>query len=132
MITSFYISIYHEVYSNFLDTLENIISKHISPKIVTIRPRDKAFMNNKKKRNKIHYKAKHTNNPNHWQQYRNLRNVVIEEKRISGIISIKNIESQINKSIPPGKWWRIVKSLAKKPITTTSTQIRGQHHLPPH
>ena len=50
----------------------------------------------------------------HWQQYRNLRNLVIEEIRISWlIISIKKGESQINKYIPPGKWWRIVKSLAK-------------------
>ena len=40
----------NEIYSNFLDTLKNKISKYIPPKIVTIRPRDKAFMTNKIRR----------------------------------------------------------------------------------
>ena len=26
---------------------------------------------------------------------------------------IKKLSAQINKSIPPGKWWRIVKSISK-------------------
>ena len=47
-----------------------------------IRPDDKPFMNNSirkaiRKRNRIHYRAKSTNNPDHWSQYRHLRNDVI-------------------------------------------------------
>jgi hypothetical protein len=30
-----------------------------------------------RKRNRIHYRAKSTNNPDHWSQYRHLRNDVI-------------------------------------------------------
>ena len=32
-----------------------------------------------RKRNRAHYKAKHTDNPLHWQSYRKLRNTVIGE-----------------------------------------------------
>ena len=40
---------------------------------------------------------------------------------ILGIIIIKKT-AQINKTIPPGKWWRIVKSLAK---------LNNKHKPPP-
>ena len=32
-----------------------------------------------RKQNRAQYKAKHTNNPLHWQSYRKLRNTVIGE-----------------------------------------------------
>ena len=57
---------------------------------------------------RMHYKAKHTKNPQHWQNYRDLRNKVIslirkyvDEYRIK-------LTAKIDKNIPPGKWWRIV------------------------
>jgi hypothetical protein len=56
--------------------------KHIPTKTVIIRPDDTPFMNSSirkaiRKRNRIHYRAKSTNNPDHWSQYRHLRNDVI-------------------------------------------------------
>jgi hypothetical protein len=45
--------------------------KYIPTKTITVRPNDKPFMNNKirnkiRQRNRIHYKAKTTNNPDHY------------------------------------------------------------------
>lgn len=56
-----------------------------------------------RKRNKTHYKAKITNNPQHWHSYRHLRNRVIDEIRKACENYNKKISSLIDKSIPPGK-----------------------------
>ena len=75
-------------YSNFLSILNEACDKHIPTKTVVIRQDDKPFMNNSirkaiRKRNRIHYRAKSTNNPDHWSQYRHLRNDVIRLVRES-------------------------------------------------
>jgi hypothetical protein len=67
----------NEMYSNFTNILDNHIDLHVPQKTVTIRPKDKPFMNNTirrcmRQRNRMHYKAKHTKNPQHWQNYRDL------------------------------------------------------------
>ena len=69
-------------YSNFLSILNEACDKHIPTKTVVIRTDDKPFMNSSirkaiRKRNRIHYRAKSTNNPDHWSQYRHLRNDVV-------------------------------------------------------
>ena len=63
----------NDVYSNFLKILDDAVKKYIPTKTITVRPNDKPFMNNKirnkiRQRNRIHYKAKTTNNPNHWKK----------------------------------------------------------------
>lgn len=107
-----------EIYSKFTKILNSTVDKHVPKKVVTIRPRDKVFMNSTirilmRKRNRIHRKAVKTQNPLHWEKYRYLRNKVIDEIRVSRHNYNKKITAQINKSIPPGKWWRIVKSFCK-------------------
>ena len=106
------------IYAKFLLTTKSCINKHIPTKIITVRPKDKIFMNNTirhfmRKRNRIHHKAVRSKNPLHWEKYRFLRNKVIDEIRLSRDNYNKKLTEQINKSIPPGKWWRIVKSLSK-------------------
>ena len=116
-----------EIYSKSMDVLTTTINKHIPKKVVTIRPRDKVFMNRAirilmRQRNRIHHKAVRTQNPLHWAKYRLLRNKVIDEIRNSRDNYNKKLTAQINKTIPPGKWWRIVKSLAK---------LNNKHKPPP-
>ena len=53
------------------------------------------------KRNRAHYIAKHTDNPLHWQSYRKLRNIVIEEIRKLREKYNKKISLMIDKTIPP-------------------------------
>ena len=75
------------------------------------------------KRNRAHYKAKHTDNPLHWQSYRKFRNTVIDEIRKSREKYNQKMSLMIDKTIPPGKWWRIVQSI--------SLQNENYKSLPP-
>ena len=61
----------NENYSNFLSILNEVCDRNIPTKTVVIRPDDKPFMNNNirklmRRRDRAHYKAKTTDNPNHW------------------------------------------------------------------
>ena len=72
----------NENYSNFLYILNEACDKHIPTQTAVIRPDDKPFMNSSirkaiRRRNRIHYRAKSTNNPYHWSQYIHLRKDVI-------------------------------------------------------
>ena len=107
-----------DIYNSFLNKLNTCLDKHIPLKNITVRPKDKAFMNNSirklmRKRNRLHRKAVKTQNPTHWTNYRYIRNRVIDEIRCSRDRYNKKLTSQIDKTIPPGKWWRIIKSLTK-------------------
>ena len=75
-----------------------------------------------RQRNRIHHKAVRTQNSLHWAKYRLLRNKVIVEIRNSRDNYNKKLTAQINNTIPPGKWWRIVKSIAK---------LNNKHKPPP-
>jgi hypothetical protein len=77
-------------YSNFLSILKEACDKHIPTQTVLIRPDDKPFMNSLirkaiRKRNHIHYRAKSTNNPDHWSQYSDIYN-----KYFADISNIEN------------------------------------------
>lgn len=63
-----------------------------------------------RKRDRIHRRAVKTKNPLHWEKYRFLRIKVKYKIRIYRHNYNKKNTAQINKSTPPGKWWRIVKS----------------------
>jgi hypothetical protein len=61
-----------------------------------------------RKRNRVHNKAKFRNLASDWESFRRIRNEIIDmirEAKKQYIIKLQN--SLIDKSIPPGKWWRI-------------------------
>lgn len=50
----------------------------------------------------------------HWQKFRQLRNKVINLVRKSRReYKAKLVSQLVDKSIPPGKWWRIAKSMSR-------------------
>ena len=63
----------------------------------------------------MHKKAKFQNLASDWESFRRIRNEIIDminrEAKKQYIIKLQN--SLIDKSIPPGKWWRIAKSVSK-------------------
>jgi hypothetical protein len=80
--TIFHNKTINDNYSNFLSTINRVCDKHIPSKVVVIRPDDKPFLNSSirkaiRKRDRIHYKVKSTNRPEHWLRYRQTRNDVI-------------------------------------------------------
>ena len=77
-------------------------------------------MNNKirnkiRQRNRIHYKVKTTNNPDHWKNFREIRNEVIELV-IKAKDEYKNklTSELLNRDIPPGKLLNPYKILLKQ------------------
>jgi hypothetical protein len=68
-------------------------------------------MNNKirnkiRQRNRIHYKAKTTNNPDYWKKFREITNEVIDLVRKGKDEYKHKLTSELlNKDIPHGKWW---------------------------
>jgi hypothetical protein len=101
----------NDVYSNFLIILDDTVNKFIPTKTITVLPNDKPFMNNKirnkiRQRNRIHYKAKTTNNPDYWKKFREITNEVIDLVRKGKDEYKHKLTSELlNKDIPHGKWW---------------------------
>lgn len=62
-----------EIHSKFTNFLNSTVDKHVSKKVVTIRQRDRVFINSTirilmRKRNRIHRKAVKTQNLLHWKK----------------------------------------------------------------
>ncbi|XP_062581833.1 uncharacterized protein LOC134243596, partial [Saccostrea cucullata] len=123
----------NDVYENFTCTYLTLVDKHIPKKQITIRPSDKPYITTEirrkmRQRKRIHKKAMHTKNPLHWQKFRQVRNEVIDLVRKSRKeYKIKLVSQLIDKSIPPGKWWRIAKSIARlKKQSSSPSSIKSQ------
>ncbi|CAG2246333.1 DNA2 [Mytilus edulis] len=105
----------NDVYMNFVRTFESTVNRYIPTKTITVRPNDKPFMNNLirnkiRHRNRIHHKAKTSNNPDHWKKFREIRNEIISlVRKAKEDYKCKLTSQLIDKNIPPGKWWRIAK-----------------------
>ena len=99
--------------------LNSAMNTCIPKKIIRVRPRDKPWINSEikckiRKRNRVHKKAKFRNLASDWEIFRRIRNEIIDmirEAKKQYIIKLQN--SLIDKSIPPGKWWRIFKECLK-------------------
>ncbi|CAG2257732.1 unnamed protein product [Mytilus edulis] len=108
----------NDVYMNFVKTFESTVNRYIPTKTITVRPNDKPFMNNLirnkiRHRNRIHHKAKTSNNPDHWKKFREIRNEIISlVRKAKDDYKCKLTSQLIDKNIPPGKWWRIAKSVS--------------------
>lgn len=95
------------------------INMYIPQKTIRIRPKDKPWIRNDikckmRKRNRLHKKAKNRNLASDWQNFRKIRNEVIDMIRDAKKMYIINLQnSLVDKSVPPGKWWRIAKSVTK-------------------
>lgn len=122
------------------DTILSAIDQYVPKKTVTIRPNDKIWMTNDirvkiRQRNRQHSKAKVTNTPASWNKFRTIRNQVISSIREAKEKYLCKLQSSlVDKSIPPGKWWRIAKSvmnLKSKNETDAPLVINGELKLHP-
>ncbi|VDH94373.1 Hypothetical predicted protein, partial [Mytilus galloprovincialis] len=102
---------------NFVRTFESTVNRYIPTKTITVRPNDKPFMinlirNKIRHRNRIHHKAKTSNNPDHWKKFREICNEIISlVRKAKEDYKCKLTSQLIDKNISPGKWWRIAKSV---------------------
>ncbi|CAG2189611.1 unnamed protein product [Mytilus edulis] len=97
----------NDVYMNFVKTFESTVNRYIPTKTITVRPNDKPFMNNLirnkiRHRNRIHHKAKTSNNPDHWKKFREIRNEIISlVRKAKDDYKCKLTSQLIDKNIPP-------------------------------
>ncbi|XP_071176621.1 uncharacterized protein [Mytilus edulis] len=97
----------NDVYMNFVKTFESTVNRYIPTKTITVRPNDKPFMNNLirnkiRHRNRIHHKAKTSNNPYLWKKFREIRNEITSlERKAKDDYKCKLTSQLIDKDISP-------------------------------
>ena len=67
---------------NVTSIINNLASECIINRLVTVRPNEPSWINSKiksliRKRKRLYRRAKETNNNNHWQEFRQLQNEII-------------------------------------------------------
>ena len=93
--------------------------KFIPCKTVVIRKNDSPWMHNSlrrliRKRRRAHSRAKKTNKPAHWQQYRSIRNLCVSETRNAKLIYYEKLTSKLaNANITPNVWWKTLNSIIR-------------------
>ena len=102
----------------FTTLLTEKAKQSIPNKLVTIRKSDPPWINNKirrliRKRKRVHRKAKSTNLPNHWANFRKIRNSVIAEIRKVKLQYESKIIDEINNGDPQTQtWWKKISDFA--------------------
>ena len=107
----------HEICDSWTSAFLNIASQFIPNKMITVRPKDSPWYttelrNMKRRLDRLHKKAKNSNNPEHWALFREVRNQYCR--------SLKNAENEYeikisnklkdNTNFNPKMWWKIAKS----------------------
>ena len=120
------------VYKNRIDCFRGILESYIPQNIVTIRPRDKPWMNTTVRRGihkrnrllKIHCRVKSLVS---WEKYRQQRNYTTALIRYNKQKYYEKSNSKLqNSSISNKNWWGIVKSLYGAKIQTSiPTLVEG-------
>ena len=105
---------------SFTSELMRIAKQNIPHKSVTIRPRDKLWMNNtirnmSRKKNKIHQKAVRSNSENDWRTFRIIRNDYISLIRKCKKEYYEKLDDKINdkKIFGNKQWFNLVNSYVK-------------------
>jgi hypothetical protein len=102
------------------DTVLQVAKRVIPNKVVTIRPNDKTFFNSKlrrlrRKKIRIHNKAKLQNSEEAWAEFRHIRNeynnLIQECKDVS---EQKKLDLLKNTNLNPKQWWNIASSILNK------------------
>ena len=106
--------------TSFTAELMKIATKNIPNKSVTIRPRDKLWMNNtirhmSRRKNKIHRKAVRSNSENDWRNFRLIRNEYISLIRNCKNEYYKKLDEKINENQSFGskQWFNYINSYVK-------------------
>ena len=105
------------LYAEWFKCFYQVLLKHVPHRTVTIRPRDKPWVNSEirraiRKRNRLlKYYCRHKS-PEAWEIYRRQRNFTTTLIRKRKLIYYDTLNAKLqNPKIGPKKWWSIVKSL---------------------
>lgn len=123
------------VYDNWFKLFKNVVDLYIPCKQVTIRPKDKPWMNslirrNIRKRDRFLKKFSLTKNSVLWERYRRQRNFVVTIiKRAKKDYNDKINRSLANPATSSKKWWNITKSFYKNKYSPSIPAIINNGEL---
>ena len=108
-------------------TFLNVARQYIPNKVVTVRMCDKAFFTSelrklRRKKNHFHQRAKCSNNAQHWELFRNIRNTYNDKIKEAKLVCEKKkaafLQDQNNRNSK--KWWQLAKSFIQKDSNKSS------------
>jgi len=107
-----------DITDRFTSALLRMCDKNIPNKYVTIRPKDKPWMNGEirtlmRKRNRQHKLAKKHNNPYEWAKFRSMRNKVVSAVRNAKRQHDFKLDKMLGDAHGTKTWWRLVKTYLK-------------------
>lgn len=109
-------------------TFLNAARQTIPNKTITVRPQDKEFFSPelrrlRRKKNRVHRKAKRLNTVMTWTEFREIRNEYNLKIKEAKIEAERKQTAELNntKNVNPKKWWRLAKSFLKKDSNHTSS-----------
>lgn len=115
-----------DVYAeNFSDTITNLANKHIPNKIIKVRNSDPGWLTNNikrliRKKKRLYNKYKKSQNMNHFENYKQIRNLVTNEIRKSKTLEMEKLSETLNKpNIGPKDWWRTLRGFIKPNQSST-------------
>ncbi len=109
-----------DAFKKFLNEINAQTDRFVPNKEVTIRPRDKVWMNGHcrrlmRARNRAHRTAVRHNSPDLWAAFRRARNQVVTAVRAAKTEHKLKTEGLINDEIVGSRsWWRLAKKLLQK------------------
>jgi hypothetical protein len=110
--------------SNITETLITLSKKHIPNKIVTIRQTDPPWMHNEirkyiRKRKRAYDRAKKSNNIEHWNKYKTLRNKTTHLLRNAKTDYTKQLSEKIKgENLKTTDYWKILKQFIKPTVNS--------------
>ena len=116
----------NDIVTKWTNMYKNELRKVIPNKTITVRDNEPTWMTPEirrliRKRKRIHNKAKKKNTEEQWQNFRTMRNLVIQKIREAKESHVMKQMNYINneKNPNPKTWWNLVKSYYKEKYTTT-------------
>jgi len=101
------------------ETFLNIARRYIPNKVITVRERDQpwysAYLRKlKRKKDRLHNRAKSTNSPIDWLQFRNSRNFYISECREAKQNYDLKLAASLRENRSSKNWWHVAKTFLRK------------------
>ena len=110
---------------NITEKINTLTDKHIPNKLIKVRPSDPPWLTTHIKKlprikKRLYDKYKQTQNANHFERYKQYRNLVTREIRKSKKIVIDKLTDKLqNQNIGPKDWWKTLKHFIKPGQTKT-------------
>ena len=123
------------VYDNWLDLFNFVLNKYILCREVTIRPRDKPWMNGSirrgiRVRDRLLSLFSQSKSALVWERYRLQRNSVVNLIRKAKKVYNGKLNSLLaNPSTSAKKWWSITKSLLGNKVCSSIPDLNDNGHL---